>query len=455
MRLVKFTFPALLSFVVYTGSAQNFDPSVYSRLGIGNIADGTFSRNQGMGGAGVGLHHSYQLNSLNPAALSSLKFTNFEFGIAGKSTVQRTKDDSQRGVSGSIQYISLAMPLHKRFVTQFGAKPFSNINYNDNFTETKGEKTFQVTKSGSGGLSEFFWGNAYNYKDWLMVGVNAGYILGQSIYDHSQFESGQSRFLTLTQKDERHLRISPGILVTHEFKKSNSLKETFKKDTLIKDTLVKKVKSELTTGNWFVGFGVTGDFYNTMSANEEKYQSEVRYQYVPETATRNAYYDYINYKTDTISIGSISGYSLPNTMKVGLSIYKPNKITLALDYTFSNWSNFTYNTLNSSYHNQHIVALGAEIIPDYNSTKFYKRISYRAGLNYNMLPYIVAGQDIKQIQANVGAGFVLPKSGVTLNTAITYGQRGTTSANLIKENYWMFSIGVIANTKWFVRRKHE
>lgn len=447
MRLVKFFFPAFLSLVVYTGFAQNFGPSVYSRLGVGNIADASFSRAQGMGGAGVGLNHSYQLNSANPAALSALKFTNFEFGIGGKSTVQRTANDAQRGASGSIQYLSLAMPVHKRFVTQFGARPFSNINYNDNFTETVGEKTFQVTKSGSGGLSEFFWGNAYNYKDWLMVGVNTGFIVGQSVYDHTQSEAGQARFTTLSQKDEKHLRISPGILITRELKKGSKIESILQKDTLIKDTLVKKVKSELASGNWFVGIGITGDFYNTIAANEEKYQSEARYD--------DSYGGYVAYRYDTLSMRSISNYHLPNTMKAGVSLYKPNKITLALDYTYSNWSSFTYNTLNSSYHNQHIVALGAEIIPDYNSIKFYKRISYRAGLNYNMLPYIVAGQDIKQIQANIGAGFVLPKSGVTLNTSITYGQRGTTSANLVKENYWMFSVGVIANTKWFVRRKHE
>lgn len=447
MRLVKFFFPAFLSLIVYTGFAQNFGPSVYSRLGIGNIADGNFSRAQGMGGAGVGLHHSYQLNSTNPAALSSLKFTNFEFGIAGKNNVQRTDYGSQRGSSGSIQYLSLSMPLHKRFVTQFGARPFSNVNYKDDFSYSDAEKTYQVAKSGSGGLSEFFWGNAYNYKDWLMIGVNTGFILGQSIYDDTKLETGKSSYSTVSQRDEKHLRISPGILITRELKNNTKIESVIQKDSLTKDTILKKVKSELASGNWFIGLGVTGDFYNKIAANEDIKQVESRYD--------PSYGGYIPYKIDTLSMRSIPNYSLPTTMKVGISLYKPNKMTFALDYTYSNWSSFTYNTVNSSYHNQHIVALGAEIIPDYNSIKFYKRISYRAGLNYNMLPYIVAGQDIKQIQANVGAGFVLPKSGVTLNTTLTYGQRGTTSANLVKENYWMFSVGVIANTKWFVRRKHE
>lgn len=453
MRLVKFLFPAFLSLIVFEGLAQNYGPTVYSRLGIGDLADGTFSRNQGMGGAGIGLHHSYQLNSLNPAALSSLKYTNFEFGIGAKSNVLRTKDDSQRGTTGSIKYLSLSLPLHKHFVTQIGARPFSTVNYKDNFTEVVGEKTYQVAMTGSGGLSEFFWGNAYNYKDWLMVGVNSGLVLGQSVYDQTQLEVGKSRYVTLKQRDEKHLRISPGILITRELKGGNLTQDVLgiKKDTLVRDSLVKIKSTDLAPSNWFVGFGLTGDFYNTLSANEEQYQSESRYDYY----TAGGYSDYLTYKIDTIKMGSLTGYSLPNSFKAGFSFYKPNKVTFALDYTHSNWKNFTNNTLNSSFHNQHIVALGAEFIPDYNSIKFYKRIAYRAGLNYNMLPYIVSGQDIKQLQATAGAGLVLPKTGVTINTAITYGQRGTTASDLVKENYWMFSIGVIANTKWFVRRKHE
>jgi len=451
MRLVKFLFSSALFVFVQLSQAQNFGTSSYSRIGIGDMADGTFSRGQGMGGAGVALHHTYQSNNLNPASISMLKYTNFEFGIASKRIAQHTVDNVQKGTSGSIQYIALALPLHKRFVTQLGAKPFSTINYQDNFTSVVGEKTFKTAYSGSGGLSEFFLTNAYNFKDWLMIGLNAGLIMGQSTYDQTQLETGKSKFYSYRQRDEKHIRLSPGILITREIKNNNPL-DVFVKDSVFKDSLGhKKHVVKETNSNWFYGIGATGSFYNSLGANEDQFNQESRYGYY----SAGGYSDYLPYKVDTISIGKTSSYSLPSSVKMGLALYKPNKISLALDYTFSNWSNFSYNAFNSAFRNQQIVALGAEFIPDHNSIRFFKRVAYRAGLNMNMLPYKVKDQGINQLQATVGAGLVLPKTGVTLNASIIYGQKGTTSSNLIQERYWMFSIGVIANTRWFIRPKHE
>jgi hypothetical protein len=451
MRLVKSLFLFSSFILVHVAQAQNFGTSAYSRIGVGDLADVTTSRYQGMGGAGVALHHIYQANSLNPAALSMLKYTNFEFGIAAKRIAQQTTDNVQKGTSGTIQYLALALPLHKRFVTQFGAKPFSTINYQDNFTTTLGEKTFKTAYSGSGGLSEFFLANAYNYKDWLMVGLNAGYILGQTTYDQTQQETNKARYYTYRQRDEQHFRLNPGILITRELKHNNEL-DVFVKDTIGRDSLGrKKITTTETNSNWFYGIGVSGNFFGTFSAHEDQISQESRYSYY----SSGGYYDYLPYKTDTISMGTVTGASLPNSIKTGLSLYKPNQISLALDYTYSDWSNFNYNAYNSTFRTQHIIALGTEFIPDHNSIKFYKRVAYRAGLNMNMLPYKVKDQAINQLQATVGAGLVLPKTGVTVNATVIYGQRGTTASNLVKENYWMFSLGVIANTKWFIRHKHE
>ena len=96
-----------------------------------------------------------------------------------------------------------------------------------------------------------------------------------------------------------------------------------------------------------------------------------------------------------------------------------------------------------------------EFTPDYNSIKYYKRIVYRAGIKGETLPYEISGQKLSQIQASVGAGLVFPKTGVTLNLSIAYGQRGTVTSNLVKENYWLATIGIISNNKWFVRRRHD
>lgn len=405
-----------------------------------------------MGGAGVGLSHNFQLNSLNPAALGTLKYTNFEFGVAGKRNAINSSGAKQTGLTGGIQHLSLAFPIHKRFVTQFAAKPFSTVNYKDAFETQVNEKLFKTSYVGEGGLSEIYWNNAFNYKEWLMIGLNTGIVLGQTTHELVQSETSKSQIATTRQRNEKHLRLSPGILITKEFKSFKKVAEILPIDTTkLKDSVGLKKIISTPPVNWFVGFGATGSFFNTLSAEEELTQKTVRY----ENSSSSSY----SYKKDTLSSATLSNYSLPNSIKVGLSFYKPNKITFALDYSITSWADFKYSEQSNipiSYRDQQTIAFGAEYIPYYGSTTFYKRIAYRGGLNYSTLPYVIAGQNINQIQASIGAGFVLPKSsGVSLNTSVTFGQRGTTNDNLAKENYWLFSVGVVANTKWFIRRKHE
>ncbi len=442
--------------------SQNLGLSSYSRIGIGDIAEPGSSRNNGMGGAGVASYNQFQINALNPAALAVLKYTNFEFDLAGKRTRYLTsKELAQTGVSANIQYISLALPLHKRVIVQLGAKPFSSISYKDadqqaardNNNNPLNSKFYNYSSTGSGGLSDFFLGAAYNYKDWLLMGINAGVVMGQSVYENRTEDVGKSRFIYTTERYEQHLRISPGILITREIK--NNKADLMLTDTVIgvKDSLGFQKKAEVisTTKSWFYGIGITGSFFKTLSAQELQRFMQYTYAYEP----INGYYDYFAYRSDTIQSGKIQNYKLPASLRIGFSLYQPNKISFVLDYNFTNWSSYSYNQYNSRSVNQQGLAFGTEFIPDYNSTKYYKRVAYRGGIKAEILPYEILGQKISQVQASLGAGLVFPKTGVTLNVSLAYGERGTISANLMKENYWLATVGVISNSKWFVRRRHD
>lgn len=460
MHLNKFIVFLLIFGLAIEVQSQNLGFSSYSRIGIGDIAEAGSSRNNGMGGAGVASYNQFQVNALNPASLAVLKYTNFEFDMAGKRTRYLTsKEVGQTGLSANIQYISLVLPLHSRFLVQLGAKPFSSISYKDNDQYSAKDisnnpiytKYYNYSSTGSGGLSDLFLGGAYNYKDWLLVGLNAGIITGQSIYQTGVEEVRKSLFVTTTDRYEQHFRISPGILITREIKDNKA--DLMLTDTVVgkKDSLGVQVKAEVVshTKNWFYGFGLTGSFFKTIEATElQTFEQNL-------ALNSGSYYEYRTYRTDTLKIGKLDNYSLPTSMRVGLSLYQPNKISFVLDYNFTNWSNYTHNQLNSKSVNLHGVSLGAEFTPDYNSIKYYKRIAYRAGIKGETLPYEISGQKISQIQASVGAGLVFPKTGVTLNLSIAYGQRGTVSSNLVKENYWLATIGIISNNKWFVRRRHD
>jgi hypothetical protein len=454
MRIHKFLFfLVVVGFSTALSHAQNLGSSPYSRLGVGDMADPSFSRNAGMGGAGVALYHHLQLNSLNPAALSALKFTNLDFGITGKKEKLYTADDAQYGTSGNIHHVSLSLPLSKRYVAQIGARPFSSVNYQDVSTYTLNEKVFEVSYKGSGGLGEFFIGNAYNYKDWLMVGVNMGYITGQTTYNRSQKDIGNYLYADQTKLNQTCLRVSPGILITKRLRKLPSqdmVSDTLAKDsTALKRKPIKKMQVENVSEDWFYGIGVTGSFFHTVNAFQAEYFSKSIYD-----VSSGNYYSYSN---DTLSSGYVtSSYKIPSSLRVGLSLYKQNKISYALDYSYCNWSSYPNNTkVDAQYRAQSTLAAGMELIPSYGSSKLYKRIAYRAGASVGSLPYTIEGQSFMQWQGSLGAGIVLPKSGVLLNVSLAYGQRGTTATHLIKENYALITIGVISNNKWFIRHKHD
>ena len=464
MHLNKFIVFVFIFGLALKVQSQNLGLSSYSRIGIGDISEQGSSRNNGMGGAGVASYNQFQVNALNPAALAVLKYTNFEFDMAGKRTRYLTsKEIAQTGLTANIQYISLSLPLHKRVIIQLGAKPFSSIAYKDVDQQAARDinnnpintKFYNNTSTGSGGLSDFFLGGAYNYKDWLLLGVNTGVVMGQSVYENKLEEVRESIFLYSTERFEQHLRISPGILITREIK--NNKADLMLTDTVIgvKDSLGVQKKAEVipTTTNWFYGFGLTGSIFKTLQATEFQKFDQSTYAFIP--GNTGGYYDYVMYKRDTIRDGKLNNYSLPASVRIGVSLYQPNKISFSIDYNFTNWSKYTHNQYNSKPVNKHGLAFGTEFIPDYNSTKYYKRVAYRGGIKAELLPYEILGQKISQIQATVGAGLVFPKSGVTLNVSLAYGQRGTVASNLVKENYWLATVGIISNSKWFVRRRHD
>ena len=89
----------------------------------------------------------------------------------------------------------------------------------------------------------------------------------------------------------------------------------------------------------------------------------------------------------------------------------------------------------------------------YFTSKYYEKINYRGGLRYENTGLIINNTPIKDYAVTVGFG--LPLIGVfsNVNIGFEYGQRGTTSANLVQENYTNITIGFSLNDKWFQKRR--
>jgi hypothetical protein len=80
---------------------------------------------------------------------------------------------------------------------------------------------------------------------------------------------------------------------------------------------------------------------------------------------------------------------------------------------------------------------------------------YRAGFRTENTGLVVNGESIREFGISFGAGLPLGFDYSDVNLGFEYGQRGTTNKNLIKEDFFSFSISLSLNDRWFKRRKYN
>ena len=118
----------------------------------------------------------------------------------------------------------------------------------------------------------------------------------------------------------------------------------------------------------------------------------------------------------------------------------------------NSWNSSRY----SSFEDSKRFSLGGFYIPKYNSfTSYFDRIVYRAGLRYENTGLVLNNQSINDFGVTAGFGFPVGRNFTNLNLGVEYGQRGTTSKNLVRENYFNITIGLSFNDFWFKKRRFE
>jgi hypothetical protein len=148
---------------------------------------------------------------------------------------------------------------------------------------------------------------------------------------------------------------------------------------------------------------------------------------------------------------------LPSKLSLGAGIGESRKWLIGAQVVMGSRGDLvnSYNDLNNvSYEKSMKYSVGGYYIPNYNSfTSYFKKIVLRGGLKYDRTGLMVNSESINDMGFTLGAGF--PISGVfsNVNLGFELGKRGTTSSNLVEENYATLSLGFSLNDKWFVKRK--
>ncbi|MGE5426877.1 MAG: hypothetical protein ACM3O8_03205, partial [Methylococcaceae bacterium] len=102
------------------------------------------------------------------------------------------------------------------------------------------------------------------------------------------------------------------------------------------------------------------------------------------------------------------------------------------------------------------LSAGVEYIPDaFSIRSYFKRVKYRFGIHQESSYLTIKNHQIKETGISAGLGLPLPKSKSTANFAVEFGKKGTTTDNLVQNNYTRFSLYLNFYDYWFIKRKFD
>mgnify|MGYP003623855624 CR=1 FL=1 len=121
----------LIIFTQLSLIGQNNTNSPYTRFGYGQLADRSFGAGRAMGGVGIGLRSSKQINPMTPAsytAMDSLTFL-FDFGATGQVSWFSDQVNSERQFNANIDYVAMQFPVTRWLAMSIGLLPYSHVGY--------------------------------------------------------------------------------------------------------------------------------------------------------------------------------------------------------------------------------------------------------------------------------------------------------------------------------------
>ncbi len=411
----------LFSTICFISKGQN-TTSPYSIFGPGEIQAKGFGKLKGMGSAGLALKSKYYLNNLNPASYTGIDSLHYIYtaGVEGKFSLFEQQNKTKSDVAANIKYLALGFRVDKWWFTSIGLIPFTNVGFEiitQNYIEGSSER-YISQHTGSGGINQVYWANAFKLTKNLSVGINSSYMFGSVIHDEIVSQPVLNSTYLVSRKDYLNsLYFDYGLQYSFKVKNIDySLGLVYSQKQSLNSRNVVTVASEGNSG------------YNNILANDEK-------------------------KLDYIEV--------PNTFGAGVAIQNGFKYTLAIDYHYQNWANVRYPTQADNFVDAHNFVIGAEFRPWAPSVtnKGFKNWVFRAGLNYNS-SYLEIGNrllDEKSISLGVGIPLKNEKArnvGSAINVALEFGTKGTTQNNQVREDFFRLHMNFSINEIWFQKRQY-
>jgi len=389
-------------------STSNLTGSPYSLFGLGVESNSGTGRNSGIGNTGISLDSDYGVNLYNSAAFASLSPDEFNLDFGGVTELVSLSgsDINENRSTYNFTNISIAFNSDGKYGMGLTLKPATSVGYSLVGLQSNiegGEEQFTTNIEGTGGLNEVRLDYGRKINENLNIGIKGSYLFGKIeetesiVTTNSYLEVSEANFYRGAQLG---LGIQYNFLDKHDF-------------------------------------GFTIDFPTVLNGTKDvvigKF-SNAAYTLLEETLDEN-----------------IDDFYIPLKLGFGYST-KIKNVLLSADYNKSFWSTTEQSDAIGDYVNQNIYGLGASYIIDPNSKKFWKRVDFRMGLNYNSGYLEVDDTKIDTYAASLGMGLPIGRRSL-LNISYAFGKKGTTESILIQEYVNTLSINLSLSDLWFQKRK--
>lgn len=395
-----------------TSFAQSISSSPYSLYGVGSLYDSEFGVLPAIGSSGLALPSSTFINNLNPASLGFIPLNHFMFDVGGKAiaTTYQSSSRSENRNNFQFSHIAFAFPVTKNSGFSASLRPYSSATFkisNLKLPISDSQEYYYLTAEGSGGLNNFDFSYGYRFGKKFSAGVSASLLFGNTTDQRSYLITSTITGIT-KRTDYNGFRGTIG--VQYKIDSTFTIASTIKLPTQIKASKVQSVQ---------------------MVANEVV----------------------TNVETNVAS--DIDDYYLPSEIGFGISKRFKNNLNITLDYEKSFWNDTNQSELYGDFVNRDRFALGFTYSATKNIRKYWDRVQYAMGANFDNGYLEIDGKRINNAAISIGLSLPIENTFSTLNISYSYGQKGRISDNLIKENYHKLSLNLSLDGIWFVKRKIE
>jgi len=406
-------FVALFFFFQNTINAQSegLTSSPYSLYGLGIINQTSIGRSNAMGYSGIGLKTETEINNLNPSNFALIPQNSFfyDIGVVGEFNSYSNSSNNESKTTLNFSNLAFAFRITDRLGAGVTMVPYSDVGYTllGLVSNIEGSsETFESNVTGLGGLNDLSFNVGYGLSDAFRVGVKASLLFGK-IEENETFSISNSYFVLNEITNYSGFRFGLGMQY----------------DITDKITLGSTVQLPVTlSGN------LTRSVDKTLDGEEINVEDE---------------------ETD-----NVSGFKLPLEIGFGMSAKILESLTLSADYKRNYWDNTHQSESIGTYTDQDIYAFGIEYLKNPRGFKYWERMRFRAGFNYDNGYLALNDSKIDGYTLTAGLGLPIGKaSNSILNLSYAYGSKGQVQNILVKENYHTLTLNFSLEDLWFRQRK--